>query len=74
MKHLKLDENEKLIFTKFVSLCAEKNIKKTVKDSQKIVKKVQTAGYSGKSTTFKADKLEKSGILSFYRTIVRSYD
>ena len=57
----------------FVIMC-RKNIKKprqkTVKDSQK----VQTAGYNGRSTTFGAVKLEKAGILSFYRTIVRWYD
>ena len=74
MKHLKLDKNEKLICTEFVSLCAEKTSKKTRQKLSKIIKNVLTAGYIGRSTTFGAEKLEKVGILSFYRTIVRWYD
>ena len=76
MKHLKLDKNEKLICTEFVSLCAEKTSKKPVKKLSKNYQKCTNCGLYciGRSTTFGAEKLEKVGILSFYRTIVRWYD
>ena len=65
MRYLKLNKNEKLICTEFVSLCAEENIKKTRQKTVKDSQKVQTAGYNGRSTTFGAVKFEEGWNIVF---------